>query len=605
MSQRVRWVAALAVALGGVGFASWWLCGPSATPAPPISSQGPRPTGTSRVALVDDALRVAAASGVQPFMDGNDVWRPGEPLRLFGLPGETIAFQLAVTAGDQAVEQVRVELKAPRRDDVALRARLYLQAELVMARRSGGEAPGASLGWVAGAAPPGPVAGGALPDPLIPLDWANLASAPTRPGVVPNDYPMTVPEGHHRIVWVDLDIPDHASRGSYEGRLVIEGPRSMEAAIVVEVGQTPLPYRAMRNMLFFEPGTIERYVGEAAVDRAIQRLHRHHIAPIVPLRSLAEVERFLPMLDGSLFTDERGYQGPGREVPTDVIVLGAYGSLRDPAPDALSTVDAMLARLEEAGLYPQGEAGPDVFLYAVDEACDSPRGPAWRSSLDASGRPRLERLRVGHTCSEPPAEQPVDLAMVFAGAYDPAMVAPAQHEGKQVWIYNGQLPHTGSFLTDAWPASLRINGWIQAYYGISRWFYWEGAYWTDDNAGGLGPYDPWRGAETFHNQHGDHANGDGVLLYPGHQSEAQRYDLGNVDVAPSFRLKQWRRGIQDGAYLKLARALDTAKANAVAASLVEGTFDAKTQPVFPTNGAAYRQARRRLFELIEGQRVSR
>lgn len=578
-----------------------WRLERSPGPAPlPLAATGPRPVGSARVSLIDDGVRVASEAGVLPFMEGSEVWRPGQPLRLFGLPGETIAFQVVVTAGDDLLRGVEVEVVPPRQGAAPLQMTSFVLAELVMARRSGGDEPGASLGWAGGAAPPGPAPGGTLPDPLIPRSWAG-AGGGKRPGVVPNDDPLTVPAGQHRVVWVDLFIRPSSPPGAYRGSVQVTGQPELE--VEVEVGTTRLPYRALGNMLFFEPSTIERHLGEAAIGRTVQRLHRHHIAPIVPLHSVEDVERFLPMLDGSLFTAAHGYVGPGEGVPTDVIVIGAYGSFGAPSPAKLQTVDAMLARLELAGLYPE-TGGPDVFIYAVDEECDSPWGPMWRSSLDASDEPRLRRLRVGHTCSDTPAGQPVDVAMVFAGAYDPASAAAAEAKGKTVWIYNGELPRTGSFLTDAWPLSLRINGWIQAHHDIGRWFYWEGAFWTDDNAGGLGPYDPWLGAETFHNQHGDHANGDGVLLYPGQQALEGGYQLAVDDVAPSFRLKQWRRGLQDGAYLKLARARDERAAEAISASLVEGAFTASERPAFSTGAAPYRKARGALFALIESQRDS-
>lgn len=75
-------------------------------------------------------------------------------------------------------------------------------------------------------------------------------------------------------------------------------------------------------------------------------------------------------------------------------------------------------------------------------------------------------------------------------------------------------------------------------------------------------------------------------------------------MAPSFRLKQWRRGLQDGAYLELARKRDAAAARAISAPLVEGTFAGTNEPVFPTDAGPYRKARRALFALIEGQRDS-
>ncbi|MEM6787085.1 MAG: hypothetical protein AAF715_06155 [Myxococcota bacterium] len=631
-----RRAAALVLAGGAIVGAAWswgrsgggpW-ANSSSSSTLPVSSSGPPLVGGPRVFIIDDGTRIASDAGLVPELETASLWTPGQDVALFGLPGETVAFQVVVSAGSAELQGVTVDVTAPRRvggeaeeDEAVLGVRRFVEAELVVPRRSGGREPGASLGWRAGAGPPGPAGGGSLTDPLIPVSWLDrrrrgaAAPPPPRPGgVAPDDHPLTVPAGRHRVVWVDVDLPAEAPAGRYRGEIaVVTDPGSADAArgvrfpsrvsFSVDVGATALPFRALKTMLFFEPDTIEREVGPEALPRLYRRLHRHHVSPIVPLRSVADVERHLAMLDGSMFSRAAGYTGPGPDVPADVVVIGAYGSLRAPSPRRLDTVDAMLARLEAAKLYGR-KGGADVFLYAVDEVCDSPLGPAWRRALDESGRPRLQRLRVGHTCSEPPAAQPVDVVMVFAGAYDPARAAAGRDRGKSVWIYNGELPRTGSYLTDAWPLSLRANGWIQAFHRIPRWFYWEGAHWTDDNEGGQGPFDPWATAETFHNQHGDHANGDGVLLYPGRQTRRGHFDLGIVDVAPSWRLKQWRRGLLDGAYLQLARRIDPAAADRVAAPLVADTFRAADAgpPSVPVAGpsARWRRARRALFDIIRG-----
>jgi hypothetical protein len=236
-------------------------------------------------------------------------------------------------------------------------------------------------------------------------------------------------------------------------------------------------------------------------------------------------------------------------------------------------------------------------VYAADESCDSAAGAGWSQAIRAAGD---LPVRVGWTCSERPSGQPVDIPMVFASAYDQAAAQEATAAGKRVWIYNGQLPSTGAFLTDSWTLSLRANAWIQATHGIDRWFYWESTFWNDDNKGGKGPYDPLVTAETFHNQHGDHCDGDGVLVYPGMQVGGAYRSAGWAGVFPSIRLKQWRRGIQDAGYLELARSVDRTKADAIAKDLV-GTALSKAQPGapgWPTEAKPWVDARRKLFELI-------
>ncbi|MCA9646307.1 MAG: DUF4091 domain-containing protein, partial [Myxococcales bacterium] len=321
---------------------------------------------------------------------------------------------------------------------------------------------------------------------------------------------------------------------------------------------------------------------------------------ILPITSMRELEAAKGLLDGSLFTASKGYRGAGAGQPSSVVALGSYGDLGDPSSEQVALVGKMLSRLEELGV--RDEPGDrDVFLYAVDEQCDSPRGKDWKAALRRSPDPRVQKLRVGHTCSEPPKSQAVDLVIMFASEYSPAAQAEAKEAGKHLWIYNGVLPQTGSFLTDAWPTSLRANGWIQASYGIERWFYWESTFWHDGNQGGEGPYDPFATSETFHNQHADHCNGDGMLVYPGRQKDYPAHDLGFDGVLASFRLKQWRRGIQDAGYVELAMKKDPAETKKVLAERIPEALKAvsgEKRPRWETGAKGWESARRRLFELL-------
>jgi len=571
--------AALALVLGGGWY--WWQHLRD-EPEPP-----PKPyTGAAVVWIADDSARIHSTDGEHPLMHGDDLWKPGGPIKLYGLPGESIAFQLVVTAGAERLDAVRVALNGLE----AASTERFVVYELPMKRRSGGKNSDESLGWRAGARPRGPPPGAGLPDALIPVAlapaWAN--------------YPMTVEAGHHRVVWIDIVLPETLPADLHRGRIeVTAGDRKLaDLAIELEVARVVLPYRALRTMLYFEPEDVEERVGsKLAVTQHQQLIHRHHLDTIFPLRRAEDVKRHGDALKGNLYTDAHGYSGPGTGVGASVVILGAYGILREPDATSLAAARGMLEELAELGIEDKpGER--DVVLYTIDKTCDSPRSPAWRRALDESGDPRLRRLRIAHTCSEPPAAQPVDVAIVHSASYRAELVSAAQAAGKHVWVYNGTLPHTGSFATDSWPVSLRANAWIQARFDVERWFYWESTFWNDDNKGGLGPYDPWATAETFHNDDGDHMNGDGVMVYPGRQLSQGWRSLDFEGVLPSIRLKQWRRGIQDAAYLLLARHIDPDRAEAIAQSLVGRTFEAEGEPTWPTSHEPYARARRQLFELI-------
>ncbi len=149
----------------------------------------------------------------------------------------------------------------------------------------------------------------------------------------------------------------------------------------------------------------------------------------------------------------------------------------------------------------------------------------------------------------PGGEHPADPA----GAFGWRSASAAAAAGKRAWIYNGHLPQTGTLLLDADPRGLIANGWIAAAAAIERWFYWETTFWDDSNAGGHGPIDPFTTAESFHNRDGDSALGDGLLVYPGRQSDPfAAHRLRFAGVLPSLRLKAIRRGVQDAGIIALA-----------------------------------------------------
>ena len=354
-------------------------------------------------------------------------------------------------------------------------------------------------------------------------------------------------------------------------------------------------------MVFFDPGRIEATIGSKTAVRQYQQLmHAHHLSTIFPIDRAADVQAHAAALTGELFTPAYGYQGPGRGVGASVVALGAYGSLGDPSPARIADVAAILAALERLGIQDRpGEL--DVFLYAVDEQCESPRGQLWKRALANSEVPALRRLRVAHTCSEPPAAQAVDLVVVSASKYSSRWADEAAERGKHVWIYNGQLPQTGQFLSDGWRVALRANAWIQSAYRIERWFYWESTFWDDSNRGGLGAHDVFAGAETFHNQDGDFCNGDGVLVYPGRQPAFPAHSADHDGVFPSVRLKQWRRGISDAGYLELGRAVDRDRVERIIRTLVPTALDQARPgptPAWSTSVQAYEAARRELFGLV-------
>jgi hypothetical protein len=173
--------------------------------------------------------------------------------------------------------------------------------------------------------------------------------------------------------------------------------------------------------------------------------------------------------------------------------------------------------------------------------------------------------------------------------------------GQKQWIYNGYRPVTGTFVMDDVGVSPRVNPWIQYKHGIPRWYFWSGNYWSDWQ-GGRGRLDPFVTAENFRNAYGEWGVGDGTLFYPGEQPAEFAANNYNFEGGfPSIRLKNWRRGIQDYAYLALAKNVNNTQANQIVQTMVPTSINNANQNQNVTwneRGDAWASARKQLGDLI-------
>lgn len=518
--------------------------------------------------LASEGLRVPRDASRSPLArgEGNPLARPGADARLGALRGETVAFQAIVEASGEALEGVTIEVEPagtpPGGGPAIAIDRLVAHYVEVKVRSRNEQRPDESLGWLPGARPPDTEALGWIPDALVPIAHAP-AWAP---------YPLAVPAGQTRAVWVDLFVPEEAPTGEHRFVVRASAPRLGEVAaraLTVTVGGARLPFRAASALVYYDPDELSRRLGESdapAAERQLwQLLHAHHLDAIPGgLNTVEAARRLGHMLDGSLFTQAQGYKGPGVGVAPAAVVLGAYGELGDARPESLARVRELLPLL--------GGTSQDLFLYAVDEQCQSKRGPDWRRAIQAE--PPLRSIAVAHTCSEDPRKQDVDLVMMSAQGFQTRAAVEARDAGKKVWIYNGQLPHAGTFMLDAPPTSLTLNGWIASAYEVGRWFYWGSTFWDDGNKGGRGPIDPFTQPESFHNSDGDSCLLDGLLVYPGIQKGPfSARSLGFAGVVPSLRLKALRRGIADAGLVALARNTSPQAAEKVLARIVPAALD--------------------------------
>jgi hypothetical protein len=413
--------------------------------------------------------------------------------------------------------------------------------------------------------------------------------------------------GENQTVWIDVYVPKDATAGTYSGEIVIreQGQESRRVPVALTVRDFALPDTpAARTMVHFGAYDIsERYTGQRwaypgspEYARALpvlqnhwKQLHRHKLTPVAdPTESeLPVAQDTVDRLQGRLYTAANGYDGPGVGVGDDVYGVGFYGNWHWKNGD-----QAEFNRRTDAweNWFRQHAPHVERFLYLQDEPnLDDPEQVAqlngWLDKLQANPGPGRElRTFVTTSTLNAMAKLPrVDITGNWYSVADPTAWTPvverflAGGPRKAQYQYNGKRPASGSFAIEDDGTAPRMIPWAQWKMGVARWYYWESTYyydfqikgirqnvWTTANTyGGDSYFDPVRGRTGY-----NYANGDGVLFYPGTDTQYPEVSLGVNGPIASLRLKYWRRGIQDADYLALANAVDPAATRAVVQRMV-------------------------------------
>jgi hypothetical protein len=538
-----------------------------------------------------------------PLAGGNGVFA-SDPARisLFGLRNETVAFQVILQGGAGDTGGVTVALDAvgpidnrnasddPDRYFVDRYIEIFEQRYLSITERSH------SIPWLPGsdAEPAGPT--GWVPDALVPHRQAVL-----------------VPARQRRGLWIDIYIPRDAPAGVHRGTLTVRvngqvcGLPACTLPIALEVLPVTLPDTPpVATMLWAsavsadEPERVmSRYFADHAtataadldaVRRRHHQLARRYRVTLIATEHDGPTEDLRQRLTGEAFTRAAGYTGPGEGLGQDVCGIHVYGGRLTPGE----------ARRWHTWLS-EHAPGIDAFLYVVDEPSDPARIPEY-NRVAADAEP-IDAFVTTHTPLRFPA---FDIFAVLPSYHD-HLAGPTRRaraaEGKQLWVYNGVRPYSGSFAIDDVAISPRVNPWIQHAHGVPRWFYWEATYY-EDFQGGRGHIDVLRQSPSFSNRRGDRVHGDGLLMYPGRDHLFPASDLGIDRPLPSIRLANWRRGIQDAGYLALVRAAGhDAMVDRLVQTMIPRSLDAELHPddpvSWPEDGERWLAARRSLFETLQ------
>jgi len=426
---------------------------------------------------------------------------------------------------------------------------------------------------------------------------------------------FTINAGANQSIWVDIYIPKTASNNTYSGNIVIREGVSDTITIPVELYVYDFELPDMPNsktmMVIGYSGINERHIGIAYPNRNtpedslsilirqrhMQLSHRHKISIIDGNEDgsggnlYRPHDYWLPALDGSLFTSEYGYDGPGYGTGNNIFSIALYGRwvgfLRGDNPTQVyEYADSYVNWFAEN--YPETE----YFLYLIDEPSEEDvlaEMEDWCSLIKSnpgvgSNIPifvTINLLKVDEYYSDLIDISGTTFGFGVTRIWDEVVGKMLATPGKKIYFYNGHRPAGGSFSTEDDGVALRVLPWAQYKKGISRWFFWQSTYY-DNYQGGMGETNVFQNAQTFGNYSEDdpvygergwgYSNGDGVMIYPGTDQlfPSESYDL--PGPIASLRMKHWRRGIQDVDYLAMAESVDPEATYSIIDSIIPKVF---------------------------------
>ena len=564
ISRLPRW-GWLLCAVVGVGLAVASIRLPEVTELPPGQA----------VHVVGDMVKVGRSGRVfshialDGYLGKNPAW-DGEAITLAGARGETVAFQILVRAGDTPLPDVDARPGALVAEGSRLGNRHFTRfRQWYTEVTSPSESPGGSTGP------------GWYPDALIPAEV---------PG---HGLPVTVPPGQVQGIWLDLEIPRDAAPGSYRGHIAVTSGATELARLAIRLEvhdvalpvQRHLPFRvgyggfgsflAEHENIGYDASCGEESEQFRAREAQLHRLARahgltattHYSSPIPRSSGSGAAlqidwatfdRRFAPYLDGSAFDD--GVPVEIFSLPVNLQSHGGWPTGTGARTRTVADVDtaALEAAVKQTVDHWRQRGWPldRSFIYLADEPPPE-RWPILDAACAAIRRASPE-VPVSVAFYTAFGERGAEIVERFQGCVTRWEVAgdfmntPAldgrRGTGDTIGFYQGSEPFQGSEALDADGTSLVTWPWIAWRYQLDSLFLYNMVEWhyqrLDDSD------KPWRDLprDIWSNPLNQswQTNSQGVLVYPGHT-------IGYPGVVPSIRLKQIRRGMQDHAYLWMAR----------------------------------------------------
>lgn len=457
-----------------------------------------------------------------------------------------------------------------------------------------------------------------------------------------------IPAASNQSIWCDVYVPRTAPPGEYTGEMTISEAGSIRARIPVELKilDFALPdsspsstmvatsyeevARRYAGISYPAAGSDQDLLTRKVADRQFMLARRHRISLVddngglQPWSADRPRPEWIPRLNGQLFTPANGYAGPGEGVGSDVFAVGLYGAWQswwgEPSKERMRKhANAWEAWFRDN--FPKA----DRFLYLADESSDFEQTERWAGWVKpvGSSAAALPTFATTNLVQSLEALPSVSITASWIGVGDTPRwdraVSELKRTGRRLFLYNGMRPASGSFAIEDDGIALRELPWGQYKKQVDRWFFWNATYYSNYQ-GERGDTDVFSEAQTFGGTPSFDAitgltgwnttNGDGVLFYPGTDAVFPNESYGLDGPIASLRLKYWRRGIEDVAYIQLADAVDHEATQAIVERMVpkvlwETGVDDPTDPTWvrapiswSTNPDDWEAARRDLARII-------
>ena len=543
---------------------------------------------------------------------GNSTW-DNHRIKIFGARNEIIAFQLIVETDKNGLKALSVALPELRQTR-GMASIKYLAPELdptvytqrpiqIFTVNYMNVEQASRAEWV--------YQQGSPAAPKDPTGWKPVQLVPENAAKGRGGFPLQVPANSNQAMWIEVYTRRDLPAGIYNGTVVVTADgQKHRVPIELEVFDFTLPdQNSMHAMVYYESLQPKLYQGRD-LDAAYHRFAHRQRIELVQAYDKAAVEAARTRFDGTDFSRDRGYEGPGENVGNRIIPRTFYGpgKMFDERASAWREADNWITFLREK--FPSAI----TFLYLPDEPGRSEYNYIRQLADNIHSNPgpgkALATFVTKHYVKE--LDGAIDIWDTGPLGYDIKRAAEERERGHRYWIYNGGRPAAGAIVIDAPATDPRATIWACFKHGVDNYFYWHGVHWQHNRQKvGERKQNVWANPITFDNRGQPNKpiddqgfiNGDGVLIYPGEDKLHPEEDRGIAGPVSTVQLANLRRGLQDHQYLILARKLKLdSLVNEVLQSVVPRVFSDSGPAVgFSEAGNDYERARYKLAQAIAKQ----